>query len=59
MELKERCRKFIDELGVKATKFADNAGIGRSTYYKWLNDKIEISNNLENRIDEYLKKYGF
>ena len=59
MELKERCRKFIDELGVKATKFADNAGIGRSTYYKWLNDEIEISSNLEKRIDEYLKKYGF
>lgn len=59
MELKKRCKKFIDELGVKTAKFADNVGIGRSTYYKWLKDDIEISPNIENKIDAYLKKFGY
>ena len=59
MSLKERCKQFLNELGVKATRFADNVGIGRSTYYKWLNGEIELSENLEKKIDEYLRKYGF
>lgn len=59
LTLKERCKKFIDELGVQVTKFADNCGIGRSTYYQWQNGKIELSDYSLNKIDSYLKKYGF
>lgn len=59
MSLKERCKKFIDELGVQVAKFADNCGIGRSTYYQWQKGDIELSDKSLNKIDDYLKKYGF
>lgn len=59
MTIKDRCIKFIDELGVKATKLADNIGIGRSTLHFWLHGKIEISDKLQDKIDNYLKKYNF
>ena len=59
MTLKERCQRMITELGIRVVTFCRNAGIGHSTYYLWLADNINISENLQNRIDSYLKKYGF
>jgi len=59
MSLKERCKKFIAELGVQVAKFADNCGIGRSTYYQWQKGDIELSPSTLNKIDTYLKKYNF
>ena len=59
MELKKRCKKFIDELGVHVAKFADNCGIGRSTYYKWIKGDIELTPSTLNKIDEYLKRFNY
>lgn len=58
-DLKTRCKKFIDELGVKTVRFCQNAGISASMYYKWLSNEVEISDYLQRKIADYLKKYGF
>ena len=58
-DLKERTHRFIDELGVVASKFAKNAGIGHSTLYLWWSGKIKLSERLERKIDEYLRRYGY
>ena len=57
--LKERCQKMIDELGITVSRFTANAGIGRTTYYRWQNGELEISDNLKSKIDNYLKRYNF
>lgn len=58
-DLKERCKKFIEEVGVMTKKFCDNAGIGRSTYYMWQSNHITISDDIKKSIDTYLKKFGY
>ena len=58
-ELKERCNKMISELGITKTNFCKNIGIVYITYYDWLRDKLDLSDATKERIDRYLKKYGF
>ncbi len=57
--LKERAKKFIDELGVKATLFSKNVGISYMTFYKWQKGDLKLSESTEQRISDYLMKYGF
>ena len=57
--LKRRCKRFTDELNIKVALFCDSVGIGRSTYYKWLKGEITISDELQEKLDAYISKYGF
>lgn len=57
--LKLRCQIMIKTLGIPKTKFADHAGIGRSTYYAWQSGRITLSDLKLNGIENYLEKYGF
>lgn len=57
--LKERAKKFIDELGVKATTFSKNVGISYMSFYKWQKNDLKLSESTEQRIAEYLSRYGF
>lgn len=59
MTLPERCKNFLNELGVPITKFCLNIKLSRTSLYEWLNGKINLTESTLNRIDEYLKKYGF
>ena len=43
-ELKERCRKFIDELNLPVTSFCMNVGLSPSFYYKWQRGERNMSN---------------
>ena len=36
MEMGRRLRAAIDERGLSASEFADSAGIGRTSVYRWL-----------------------
>lgn len=58
-DLKERTHRFIDEVGVVVARFAGNVGIGISTLYRWWSGDIKLSERLENKIDEYLRRYGY
>lgn len=59
MDIKTRCKKFMDELGVPVTNFCKRIELSPSSYYDWMRDKAKLSDATEKRIDKYLKKYGF
>lgn len=59
MKLKERCNKFIEEIGVPLTVFCKNVGISRTQYYSWQRGERNLSGNMEQRISDYLEKYNF
>lgn len=57
--IKERTLTFMDEVGVPVSAFAKNVGLSASTLYKWRLDLIEISSPALQRIDDYLKRFGY
>lgn len=57
--LKERCKKFMSELGVPVTNFCKNIGIATCTYYDCLRNKTHLSEERVKFIENYLIKYGF
>lgn len=58
-KLKQRCKNFMDELGVPVTNFCRNIGISTGTYYDCLRDKTHLSEEKIKKIENYLLKYGF
>ena len=59
MNLIKRSQKMIDELGISVTSFCRNIGISCSYYYYVKNGKMELSKEVSERLENYLKKYGF
>lgn len=59
MTLAERCKNFLNELGVPTTKFCKNIRLSRTSLYDWMNGKINLSVPTLDRIEKYLSKYGF
>ena len=55
----ERTRKMIDELHIKATQFANEIGIARSSLYSWWAGSMKFSNQRLDIIEQYLNRYGF
>ena len=52
--LKERVKAFLKDTGVSVTAFCRKTHISTSYYYKWLNDEVEFSSDICNRIGKYL-----
>lgn len=59
MELKERCKKFLDELGVPVTVLSSKINLSPQSLYDWRKGKLKLSEATLKRLDDYLKKYGF
>lgn len=59
MELKERCQKMIEELGIPITKFCRNVNMSTMSYYNWQRDKINLTEERLKNIDAYISRYGF
>lgn len=59
MKLKERCNKFIKEIGIPITVFCKNIGVSRTQYYAWQKGERNLPRNMEQRILDYLEKYNF
>lgn len=57
--VRERAKKFIDELGVPATVFAKKVGVSATAYHRWMKNDLKLSESTEKRISDYLLKYGF
>lgn len=57
--VRERTKKFTDELGVPATVFAKKVGISATAYHRWMKNDLKLSESTEKRISDYLLKYGF
>ena len=58
-DLKKRCARFIDELGVSVTKFCERIKLSTGGYYAWRNGQLALSQGTLDRIDGYLKQYNF
>lgn len=59
VELEKRITKFMTELGIPMTAFCKNIGMSTSTIRKWKKGQVQLSETRLQRIDEYLRKYGF
>lgn len=59
MDLKERCKKMIQEMSITVTGFCRNIDLSTKSYYDWMNDKVELSKKRLESIEKYLEKYGF
>lgn len=57
--LKTRIKKFVEEFEMPITIFCKKVGMSTASYYKWMNGVFNLSEERENRISEYLSKYGF
>ena len=58
-KLKERCERFIRELGVSVTKFCNRVQLSTSAFYAWRTGQLTLSNATLERIDSYLQQYNF
>ena len=59
MEVKERAKNFINELGVPTSKFAKNVGISVSAFNKWQSGELSLCHKRLMEISDYLSKYNF
>lgn len=59
MELIERCENFLSELGTPVTFFSKKVGLSPQSLYSWRKGKLSLSEASLDRIDQYLRKYGF
>lgn len=59
MDLMARSQKMIDELGISITNFCRNIGISTAYFYYVKNGKMDFSDEVAQRLNNYLKKYGF
>ena len=56
---KERCSSFISDLDLPVRRFCKNVDISSTTYYRWQSDDLRLSQETENRIKNYLQRFGY
>lgn len=57
--LRRRTKRFLYELQIPVTKFAAKIGFSRELYYRWQKEDFNFSAEKAQKINEYLKQYGF
>lgn len=56
MELREKVKAFINDTGARITVFCKKVSISPPYYYQWINNEVEFSDKVVNRITEYLNE---
>lgn len=56
MDLKERVKSFLNDTGATVTAFCKRIEISPTYYYKWMNNDVEFSNQVVNRIEKFLNE---
>lgn len=54
-----RALDFIKDTGLPITRFCKMVGIGKSTWYRIINEEVDISDEIEEKMDIALKKFGY
>lgn len=57
--LRRRTSKFISELNLPISRFAKCIGFDRTSYYKWMKCDFDLGEIKAEKIDEFLKRFGF
>lgn len=56
MDLKEKVKSFLNDTGATVTAFCKRIEISPTYYYKWMNNDVEFSNQVVNRIEKFLNE---
>lgn len=56
MDLKEKVKSFLNDTGATVTAFCKRIEISPTYYYKWINNDVEFSNQVVNRIEKFLNE---
>ncbi len=59
MDLKERCKKFLMASGVPITRMCFRLNMAASSYYRWQQGLLKLSDSRLEAIDQYLRQFGF
>lgn len=57
--LKKRVKQYLSDTGIPRTSFCKRVHISTTYLYKWLHDKRTFSEDVAERIDEYLKRFNY
>ena len=57
--LKQRVQNYIEDSGIPRTTFCKRINISTGYLYKWLHDERTFSDEVVERIEAYLNKYGY
>ena len=56
MDIKEKVKSFLNDTGATVTAFCKRIDISPTYYYKWINDNVEFSKEIINRIETFLNE---
>lgn len=56
MNLQKQTRKVLDEIGIPVSVFCRRMQISDTAFYRWQHDDLQLSENTENRIKEYVNQ---
>ena len=57
MDIKEKVKSFLNDTGATVTAFCKRIDISTTYYYKWMNNSVEFSNEIVNRIITFLNEF--
>lgn len=57
--LKRRVRQYLSDTGTPYTSFCNRIHISTTYLYKWLHNERTFSDDVSERIDEYLKRFNY
>lgn len=57
--LKQRVQNYIEDSGIRRTTFCKRINISTVYLYKWLHDERTFSDEVVERIEAYLNRYGY
>lgn len=57
--LKQRVQNYIEDSGIPRTTFCKRINISTGYLYKWLHNERTFSDEIVERIEAYLNKYGY
>ena len=57
--MRKRVKDFVRCLDVTITKFCRRVQIAQCTYYRWINNKLDLSDKTLDRIEHHILHYKF
>ncbi len=57
--LRERTKRFIDELKLPISRLSKSIGFERTSYYKWVRGDFDFGEARAKALDEYIRRFGF
>lgn len=56
MDLRKKVKAFLEDTGARITTFCKKINISPQYYYQWINNEVEFSGEVTNRIITYLNE---